>query len=223
MEDEGFVDDDFIDDTAREFVGRYGLQDSRCCASGPRSPKRREIICWRRPGGRSSRRPGSCCPDRYRCRCRCTRITAVAAARHAAGSPVRPHSAAARSGRRRLAEMHRDRDQHDRQQGHSGKRQPDQRQGAGASPSAACRPGCEYSDLARHPNNETLPGVLAFRPEEWLIYVNADAVLELVLNRLASDGSDIRLVVCDLSASPYVDLAGSRMLHELHAKLSARG
>ena len=29
--------------------------------------------------------------------------------------------------------------------------------------------------------------------------------------------------MCDLSASPYVDLAGSRMLHELHAKLAARG
>ncbi|MGD9613882.1 MAG: hypothetical protein AB7H90_01645 [Alphaproteobacteria bacterium] len=25
MEDDGFVDDDFIDDTAREFVGRYGV------------------------------------------------------------------------------------------------------------------------------------------------------------------------------------------------------
>ena len=25
MEDEGFVDDYFIDDTAREFVGRYGF------------------------------------------------------------------------------------------------------------------------------------------------------------------------------------------------------
>jgi hypothetical protein len=25
MEDEGFVDDAFIDDTAREFVGRYGF------------------------------------------------------------------------------------------------------------------------------------------------------------------------------------------------------
>jgi len=25
MEDEGFVDDDFIDQTAREYVGRYGL------------------------------------------------------------------------------------------------------------------------------------------------------------------------------------------------------
>jgi hypothetical protein len=25
MEDEGFVDDDFIEDTAREYVGRYGF------------------------------------------------------------------------------------------------------------------------------------------------------------------------------------------------------
>ena len=41
-----------------------------------------------------------------------------------------------------------------------------------------------YSDLARHPDNEALPGVIAFRPEASLIYVNADAVLELVLNRL---------------------------------------
>ncbi len=30
-------------------------------------------------------------------------------------------------------------------------------------------------------------------------------------------------MVCDLSASPYVDLAGSRMLHELHGELAARG
>ena len=81
-----------------------------------------------------------------------------------------------------------------------------------------------YSDVARHPENEPLPGVLAFRPEASLIYVNADAVLEAVLNRLAAGGSpDIRLVVCDLSASPYVDLAGSRMLHELHGELAARG
>ncbi len=40
-----------------------------------------------------------------------------------------------------------------------------------------------YSDLARHPENEPLPGVIAFRPEASLIYVNADAVLETVLER----------------------------------------
>ena len=38
-----------------------------------------------------------------------------------------------------------------------------------------------YSDLARHPENETLPGVIAFRPEASLIYVNADAVLDFGL------------------------------------------
>jgi len=81
-----------------------------------------------------------------------------------------------------------------------------------------------YSDLARHPENEALPGVIAFRPEASLIYVNADAVLESVLNRLEAAGpSHIRLLVCDLSASHYVDLAGTRMLHDLHDELAARG
>jgi MFS superfamily sulfate permease-like transporter len=31
------------------------------------------------------------------------------------------------------------------------------------------------------------------------------------------------MLVCDLSASPYIDLAGSHMLHELHSALAARG
>ena len=81
-----------------------------------------------------------------------------------------------------------------------------------------------YSDLARHPENEVLAGVIAFRPEASLLYINADAVKQSVLERLGTAGvSDIRLMVCDLSASPYLDLAGSRMLHELHSELAARG
>jgi sulfate permease, SulP family len=81
-----------------------------------------------------------------------------------------------------------------------------------------------YSDMARHADNEELPGVIAFRPEASLIYVNADAVLEEVRDRLnALSASNIRLVVCDMSASPNIDLAGSRMLHELYGELAARG
>jgi MFS superfamily sulfate permease-like transporter len=38
----------------------------------------------------------------------------------------------------------------------------------------------------------------------------------------AASSSDIRVVVCDLSASPYLDLAGSRMLRQLHSELAAR-
>jgi len=81
-----------------------------------------------------------------------------------------------------------------------------------------------YSDVARNPENEALPGVIAFRPEASLIYVNADVVVETVLNRLRAAGpSAIRLVVCDLSSSPYIDLAGSLALHDLHAELAACG
>jgi len=81
-----------------------------------------------------------------------------------------------------------------------------------------------YSDLARHPDNEVLHGVIVFRPEGSIIYANAEAILESVLDRVrAADASSIRLVICDLSASPYVDLGGSRMLHQLHDELAARG
>ena len=81
-----------------------------------------------------------------------------------------------------------------------------------------------YSDAARNPENEALPGVIAFRPEASLMYVNADTVLEFVLSRVqAADQSELHMVVCDLSASPYIDLAGSRMLRELHSKLADLG
>jgi MFS superfamily sulfate permease-like transporter len=81
-----------------------------------------------------------------------------------------------------------------------------------------------YSDVARHPENEPLPGVIAFRPEASLIYVNAEWVLDSVLKQIRVAGpSAIRLVICDLSASPYLDLAGSRMLNELHNELARNG
>jgi high affinity sulfate transporter 1 len=81
-----------------------------------------------------------------------------------------------------------------------------------------------YSDMERHPENEPLSHVIAFRPEASLIYVNADPVLEAVMERLrAAAPHAIRLVICDLSASPYIDLAGSRMIHELHSEVASRG
>jgi sulfate permease, SulP family len=81
-----------------------------------------------------------------------------------------------------------------------------------------------YSDLARHPENEQLPHVIIFRPEASLLYVNAEFVSQTLLERLSTIGkASIRMVVCDLSASPYIDLAGSRMLRLLHTELTASG
>ena len=85
-------------------------------------------------------------------------------------------------------------------------------------------PGTDsYSDLARHPENERLAHVLIFRPEASLLYVNADTVLQAVLEQLRTCGSEIRMIVCDLSASPFIDLAGSRMLRLLHGEVAGRG
>jgi MFS superfamily sulfate permease-like transporter len=78
-----------------------------------------------------------------------------------------------------------------------------------------------YSDSARHEGVQPLAGIIAFRPEASLLYVNAETILQAVLNALQKS-SDIKLVACDLSASPYIDLAGARMLHDLHDELASR-
>ncbi|PDT90899.1 DNA repair protein [Bradyrhizobium sp. Y36] len=78
-----------------------------------------------------------------------------------------------------------------------------------------------YSDSARHEGVEPLTGLIAFRPEASLLYINAETVLDRVLDALAAS-SELRLVICDLSASPYIDLAGAHMLHDLHDELASR-
>ncbi len=81
-----------------------------------------------------------------------------------------------------------------------------------------------FSDMARHPENEPIPGVVAFRPEGSLLYVNAEAVLDAVLTRLdAASPATLRLVACDLSAAPHLDLAATTMLRKLHAEVERRG
>jgi SulP family sulfate permease len=78
-----------------------------------------------------------------------------------------------------------------------------------------------YSDSARHDGVLPLVGIIAFRPEASLLYINAETILETVLKALRKS-SEIKLVACDLSASPYIDLAGARMLHDLHDELASR-
>jgi high affinity sulfate transporter 1 len=80
-----------------------------------------------------------------------------------------------------------------------------------------------FSDLERHSDNEPIPGVLVFRVEAALLYFNVENVLREVLTRVEAARPAVRLVICDLSTSPYVDLAGAAMLTRLADELSARG
>jgi len=80
-----------------------------------------------------------------------------------------------------------------------------------------------FSDLERHPDNEPTPAACVFRVEASLMYFNVDHVLREVLRRLDGLPLPPRLVVVDLSTSPYVDLAGARMLIKLCDEVDARG
>jgi SulP family sulfate permease len=80
-----------------------------------------------------------------------------------------------------------------------------------------------YSDLERNPDNERVPGVLIVRVESGLLYFNVSHVREQLQRCVEEAGADLRLVVWDLSTSPYVDIAGARLLGELQRELSAQG
>ena len=80
-----------------------------------------------------------------------------------------------------------------------------------------------YSDLERNPDNEVVPGVLIFRVESGLLYFNVEHVRNTVWEKVRSAAVPLQLVVCDLSTSSYVDVAGARMLAGLHRDLAAIG
>ena len=80
-----------------------------------------------------------------------------------------------------------------------------------------------FSDLARHPTNERVPGVLVARVEGTLLYFNVDHVRAELMRRVEASEAPISLLVLDLSASPGIDLAGVRLLEQLASLLQARG
>ena len=84
-------------------------------------------------------------------------------------------------------------------------------------------PGTDrYSDCERHPENRVAPGILLLRAEASLLYFNVDHVRDRARRLIAAAGQDLRLVIWDLSSSPYVDIAGARMLGEVQRELAAR-
>ena len=80
-----------------------------------------------------------------------------------------------------------------------------------------------YSDLDRNPENEDVPGVVIVRVESGLLYFNVSHVREQVKRHLSAAGDNVRLLVWDLSTSPYMDIAGARLLGEMQRDLGARG
>jgi len=85
-------------------------------------------------------------------------------------------------------------------------------------------PGTDrFSDLERHPDNERMPGALIVRVESGLFYFNVGHVRDEVRRLVGAAGPGLKVVVWDLSSSPGVDIAGTRLVGELRAELAAAG
>ncbi len=80
-----------------------------------------------------------------------------------------------------------------------------------------------FSDASRHTSNERFPGLFLFRVEAPLLYFNVEAIKANVLEAIHRESTAIRLAVCDLSTSPYIDAAGARMLQQLEEELERKG
>jgi high affinity sulfate transporter 1 len=80
-----------------------------------------------------------------------------------------------------------------------------------------------FADRVRHPENESIAGVLVVRCESSLLYFNAEFVRERVLELLSERQDAVRLIVFFLGAVPKVDLAGAELLAGLHKTFQAQG
>jgi high affinity sulfate transporter 1 len=80
-----------------------------------------------------------------------------------------------------------------------------------------------FSDRARHPDNELIPGVLIFRPESGLVYFNVEHVCDAIRDAVKSAAAPPELVILDLSAAPRVDLQSAHTLAGLAGEMTGNG
>ena len=80
-----------------------------------------------------------------------------------------------------------------------------------------------YSDIERHPDNVLIEGVMILRVESSILYFNVDHIRSLIMKHLSENEGKVKLMILDMSASPYVDVAGSKMLLQLSKELNQRG
>jgi high affinity sulfate transporter 1 len=79
-----------------------------------------------------------------------------------------------------------------------------------------------FSDVDRHPDNITYPGILILRVEASLFYFNTVHIEDKILNKVSAYGEELKLVIIDLSPSSYVDVAGSKMLLQISNQLEKK-
>ena len=85
-------------------------------------------------------------------------------------------------------------------------------------------PGTErYTDVLRHPDNQTTPGILLFRVEAPLVYFNVNYIYSHIWPVITGRLSTLKIVIFDLSTSAYIDSSGARLIKKLYLNLEPKG
>lgn len=79
-----------------------------------------------------------------------------------------------------------------------------------------------FSDSRRHPENQTLPGLMILRPDEGLFFANADALRNDILRLVENSQPPVTVALLDLEMSNQLDVPSVDMLAELKRELEQR-
>ncbi len=80
-----------------------------------------------------------------------------------------------------------------------------------------------FSDMARHSDNEPIPGALLVRVESSMLYFNAEHVRDTVAARLRAETAPPKIVILDLSASPHMDIQACSVVMNMADDIKAVG
>ncbi len=80
----------------------------------------------------------------------------------------------------------------------------------------------DFSDMRRHPDNITIPGLLMVRPENGLFFANASGIKEAIVHEVNASVVPVKAVLVDLGAPSDLDAPSADMLIELHKELRQR-
>jgi SulP family sulfate permease len=79
-----------------------------------------------------------------------------------------------------------------------------------------------YTDISRHPDNESIPGVLIVRVESSLFYFNEENIRKAICNKIQASEERLTCVIWDLSTSPSIDISGARLIKKLYLDLKSK-
>jgi high affinity sulfate transporter 1 len=79
-----------------------------------------------------------------------------------------------------------------------------------------------YSDINRHQDNILIPNIVILRVESSIFYFNAQYVRDEILEKIDEFTNPVKVLILDMSSSPWVDVSGSKMLVDLNKTLHKR-